>query len=62
MSATGEPTRLGLEVRFDEQPIHGRLYDDARLDRAFSGWLGLIAALEEAAGTAPARDLGGAES
>lgn len=56
MSATGEPKRLGLEVRFDEQPIHGRLYDDARLDRAFSGWLGLMAALEEAASADPPHD------
>lgn len=51
MSAAGEPTRLGLEVRFDEQPIHGRLFavdGDGRLDRAFSGWLGLMAAIEAA--------------
>jgi hypothetical protein len=49
MSATGEPRRLGLEVRFDAAPIEGRLFDredDGRLDRRFSGWLGLIAALE----------------
>jgi hypothetical protein len=62
MSATGEPKRLGLEVRFDEQPIHGRLYDDARLDRPFSGWLGLMAALEEAARAEPPHDVRGAES
>ncbi|HEX2085367.1 MAG TPA: hypothetical protein VHF89_06770 [Solirubrobacteraceae bacterium] len=51
MSAAGEPTRLGLEVRFDSEPIQGRLYDSddgARLDRPFSGWLGLMAALEAA--------------
>ena len=57
MCGTGEPKRLGLEVRFDEQPIQGRLYDDdARLDRAFSGWLGLMAALDEAARTEPRSD------
>jgi hypothetical protein len=48
MSAAGEPRRLALEVRFDAQPIHGRLYDreDGAVDRAFSGWLGLMAAIE----------------
>ena len=43
--------RLALEVRFDAQPIEGRLYDSAatgRLDRTFSGWLGLMAALDAA--------------
>jgi hypothetical protein len=53
-----EPRRLGLEVRFDAEPIQGRLYDakDHRgMDRPFSGWLGLISAIEAArgAGTAP---------
>jgi hypothetical protein len=49
--AKGEPRRLALEVRFDAQPIQGRLYDhdaDGQLDRRFSGWLGLMAALEAA--------------
>jgi hypothetical protein len=43
--------RLGLEVRFDAEPIEGRLYDredSERLDRPFSGWLGLMSALEAA--------------
>jgi hypothetical protein len=51
MTRAGEPTRLGLEVRFDTEPIQGRVYDDepdGRLDRRFSGWLGLIAAIEAA--------------
>jgi hypothetical protein len=50
MSAAGEPRRLGLEVRFDAKPIRGRLYDrdDGDVDRPFSGWLGLMAALEAA--------------
>jgi hypothetical protein len=52
MATTGEPRRLALEVRFDAQPIEGRVYDDhdggAGLDRAFSGWLGLMAAIEAA--------------
>jgi hypothetical protein len=51
MTAAGEPRRLGLEVRFDAQPIEGRLYDrddGDRLDRPFSGWLGLLAAIEAA--------------
>jgi hypothetical protein len=53
MSAAGEPRRLGLEVRFDAEPIEGRLYDredSGRLDRPFSGWLGLMSALEAARG------------
>jgi hypothetical protein len=53
MATTGEPRRLGLEVRFDAQPIEGRLYDHedgGRLDRPFSGWLGLMAAIDAARG------------
>ena len=53
MATTGEPRRLGLEVRFDSQPIEGRLYDHedgGRLDRPFSGWLGLMAAIDAARG------------
>jgi hypothetical protein len=51
MSAAGEPRRLGLEVRFDAEPIEGRLYgrdDGDRLDRPFCGWLGLLAAIDAA--------------
>ena len=57
VNATGKPRRLGLEVRFDVQPIYGRLYDredDGRLDRPFSGWLGLMSAIEAASGADPA--------
>jgi hypothetical protein len=51
MTATEEPRRLGLEIRFDAEPIRGRLYDhDDRSDRPFSGWLGLMAAIEAARG------------
>lgn len=53
MSAAGVPRRLGLEVQFDAEPIRGRLYGDPEhgrrpLDRPFSGWLGLLAAIEAA--------------
>jgi hypothetical protein len=51
MTAAGEPRRLALEVRFDAEPIEGRLYDDdagGGLDRPFSGWLGLMAAIDAA--------------
>jgi hypothetical protein len=54
MTTAGEPRRLALEVRFDAEPIEGRLYDHepgGRLDRPFSGWLGLLAAIEAARGT-----------
>jgi hypothetical protein len=65
MNRAGEPTRLGLEVRFDARPIHGRLFacdGERRLDRPFSGWLGLMAAIEAArhAGEADASDRKGA--
>ena len=48
-----EPTRLELEVRFDAEPIAGRVWegeDGDRVDRPFSGWLGLISAIEAAGG------------
>ena len=51
MDAAGQPRRLGLEVRFDAEPIRGRVYDredGTRLDRRFSGWLGLMSAIEAA--------------
>lgn len=51
MTAAGEPRRLALEVQFDAEPIHGRLYDhedDAGPYRPFSGWLGLMAAIDAA--------------
>jgi hypothetical protein len=56
MSTAGEPRRLELEVQFEAQPIRGRLYEregDGRVDRAFSGWLGLISAIEDARGAGP---------
>ena len=56
MDAAGEPRRLGLEVRFDAEPIRGRVYDredGARLDRQFSGWLGLMSAIEAARAATP---------
>jgi len=51
MTTGDEPRRLALEVRFDTHPIEGRLYDHdprRRIDRPFSGWLGLMAAIEAA--------------
>ena len=53
MRTPDEPRRLALELRFDAEPIQGRLYDienGDRLDRRFSGWLGLMAAIEAARG------------
>jgi hypothetical protein len=61
MATTGEPRRLALEVRFDAQPIEGRLYEpDAadRVDRTFSGWLGLMAAIDAARDAAEQQDDG----
>jgi hypothetical protein len=57
MAKAGEPRRLALEVRFDAEPIQGRLYDHEdegrRLDRPFLGWLGLMSAIEAARGADP---------
>jgi hypothetical protein len=49
MTATGEPSLLAVEVRFDVEPIEGRVSEDGGdLNRPFSGWLGLMAAIEAA--------------
>jgi hypothetical protein len=51
VTPAGEPRRLGLDVEFDARPIEGRLYDQTDkdgLDRRFSGWLGLMSAIEAA--------------
>ena len=56
MSEGSEPRKLALEVRFDAQPIQGRVYEDEGLDRRFSGWLGLMAAIEAARAADPQRD------
>lgn len=62
MTAAGTPRRLELEVRFDAEPIEGRLYDhdaEGGAGRPFSGWLGLIAAIESARGTGASPDPAG---
>jgi hypothetical protein len=57
MTAAGEPRRLALEVRFDADPIQGRVYEEGgRIDRSFSGWLGLMAAIEAARDADPQGD------
>ncbi|MFL5781054.1 MAG: hypothetical protein ACJ760_07070 [Thermoleophilaceae bacterium] len=53
MSANAEPRKLALEVRFDAQPIEGRVYEHDGMDRRFSGWLGLMAAIDAARATDP---------
>jgi hypothetical protein len=60
MTAGSEPRKLALEVRFDAQPIQGRVYEDDGLDRRFSGWLGLMAAIEAARAADPRDDDRGA--
>ncbi len=54
----GRAVWLAIEVRFDAEPIEGRLYDEGgdRTGRPFSGWMGLMAAIEaagQAAGSPP---------
>jgi hypothetical protein len=53
MNADAEPRTLALEVRFDAQPIQGRLYEHDGVDRRFSGWLGLMAAIDAARAANP---------
>jgi hypothetical protein len=51
MAEGEQPRRLGIEVRFDREPIEGRLYDrddNGRRARPFAGWLGLMSAIEDA--------------
>ena len=60
MTAGSEPRKLALEVRFDAQPIEGRVYENDGLDRSFSGWLGLMAAIEAARAADPRDDDRGA--
>jgi hypothetical protein len=58
MTTAGVPRRLELEVRFDAEPIEGRLYDredEGRPVRTFSGWLGLMSAIDAARLAEPAR-------
>lgn len=51
------PITLTLTVRLqlDDEAFTGRADDDLGGGRDFSGWLGLIAALDELIDTAPAR-------
>ena len=60
VAAQAEPRKLALEVRFDAQPIEGRVYEHEGLDRRFSGWLGLMAAIEAARAAGPGQDDKGA--
>ena len=53
MNAPGGPRRLQLEVEFEASPIQGRLVSgegDGYAERSFSGWLGLMAAIESVRG------------
>ena len=53
MRIAREPRRLSVEVRFDQSPIKGRVYaEEDEFVRPFSGWLGLMAAIEAARGPA----------
>jgi hypothetical protein len=57
----GGPRRFELEVRFEPRPISGRLYDRegrGQVERRFSGWLGLMSAIEAAGLANPAKQLG----
>ena len=54
VDAATEPKVLALEVWFDSDPIEGRVYEGNGgdgVDRRFSGWLGLMAAIDAARST-----------
>jgi len=58
-----ESRRFGLDVELESEPIQGRLYETGgRLNRPFSGWLGLMAAIGAARGadSPPREQKGGA--
>lgn len=55
-----DPIRLALELSAWPDPIEGQLRDSHGRLRTFHGWLGLAAALEALAGTAPGEDGGAA--
>jgi hypothetical protein len=40
-------TQVTIELATDQEPIQGRIANDAGLNCEFSGWLGLAAALGE---------------
>jgi hypothetical protein len=46
---------LTVELQLEREAFTGRAQDDLGADRAFSGWLGLIAAIDELIDTAPER-------
>jgi hypothetical protein len=47
-TTTGRAVWLAIEIRFDAEPIEGRLYEEGGdgAGRPFSGWMGLMAAIE----------------
>lgn len=48
MTVTAEPLRIVVEIDRGADTIVGRCRDERGGERPFSGWLGLIAALERA--------------
>jgi hypothetical protein len=51
MGGADQARRFELVVQFEPQPIQGRLHDregGTLTERPFSGWLGLMAAMEAA--------------
>jgi hypothetical protein len=46
--AMTEPHRITLEIDTSGPPIHGRLLTTPELERTFTGWTSLLAALDAA--------------
>lgn len=44
------PHRITLEIDSDQAPIRGQLHASGKLTRPFTGWISLLAALEQAIG------------
>jgi hypothetical protein len=46
---------LTVELELDDEAFSGRASDDLGASRQFTGWLGLIASIDDIIGTATAR-------
>ena len=54
----GSPFELTLRLQFTRDSVHGSLSSADGLDRTFTGWLGLLSALER---YRPSEEAGGEE-
>jgi hypothetical protein len=60
VSVTDQVVHIAIDVSFDDEQIQGQVSDGTRPPKPFSGWLGLIGALDGMLG--PPRPDGAVES